>query len=154
MRVCLYACIYRSAERREGWAFRSDKKKTAGRKARNECVLCSACGTREGERSLLVPTHRPNEPRYTPWYDVPGMYLLCTLKRTHSMMGGCTSLLSFFTICRGTTSGKTFHGIFHSIPPDPLRTFTAYHGTLLRNPKPNPNPNLGAVNFRVPWGWP
>ena len=32
--------------------------------------------------------------------------------------------------CRGSTCGKTFHGIFHRIPPNPPRTSTAYHVTL------------------------
>ena len=60
---------------------------------------------------------------------------------------GCT-LLSFSrhaVACRGTTCGKTFHGISHGIPPNPPRTSTASW---------NPDPNLGAVNIGVTWGLP
>ena len=34
------------------------------------------------------------------------------------------------TACRVTNCGKTFHGFFHGIPPNPQWTSTAYHGTL------------------------
>ena len=59
---------------------------------------------------------------------------------------GCT-LLSFFTACRGTTCGKNFHGIFHGIPPNPPRTSTAYHGTLILSP----TLALTLTPTQVPW---
>ena len=100
----------------------------------------------DGIRSRTLGTHPSRHALFREW----------ALNVSPPESGACTVHYRPFSrhavACRTTTGGKpstasstpyhgTFHGPIHSIPFDPI-------------PKPNPIPNLGAVDIAMAWGLP